>query len=113
MLELSEAQLKEINELEQRDFVRRVRDDLVAQFPRFASDPGLLERLEKAHEAAIAFGIHDGELRVQFIEEEAWHPGLYRLGVTKVWLTKKGCYSPEQRWKDMRAMLLYWTLGED
>jgi len=112
MLELSKNQLVKLNELEQREFVRRVLDDLVIRFSQFASEPALFERLQNAHEAAIAFGIHDGDHRVQFMHEEAWRPNFYKHDSIRAWFTKKGRHSPDQRWKDFQAVLNYWTRGE-
>ena len=78
--------------------------DLVRQFPELGSDERLLERLNTAYAAALAFGLESAEARVQFLYYEAFAPRFYELPAVRAWLTKPGS-TVDQRWRDLVARL--------
>lgn len=112
MLELSETQMAQMDALEQRDFVRRVHLELVAQAPELAADAQLLERLQAAHQAAQRFGIAGAGNRTQFLYQEAFAPSFWRQADIAGWLAKPGA-TPDQRWQDFIAAVKDATGGND
>ena len=104
MLELTAAQIEQLQADETAAFVERVAADLVEQFPELGSDERLLERLNIAHAAALVFGLENTAARVQFLYYEAFAPHFYEHPAISAWLTKPG--NPvEQRWRDLAARL--------
>lgn len=102
MLELSQEQLRQLQQQEQQGFVYRVRQALVSEFPDVES-PALQARLERAHEHALRFGLASAEARTQFLYQEAFAPGFYEQAPIRHWLTLPGA-EPEQRWRDFQAL---------
>ena len=103
MLELTQAQLDQLQRLEHDDFVSRVRVEIVERFPELSSDEGLLLRMRAAHGHALCIGIEDAGQRTQFLYTEAFAPGFYEKPAVAAWLARPGA-SPAQRWKDFMAL---------
>ena len=103
MLELTEAQLRQMRRHEHGGFVRRVRSDLQERFPGLADDANLLQRLCEAHDHALAFGLESAKARTQFLYQEAFAPGFHEQPAVVAWLTQPGA-APEQRWQDFMAL---------
>ena len=98
MLELTQDQLRQLQQHEHAGFVSRVRADVVREFP--GVDRGGLEpRLLAAHERALQLGLQSPAARTQFLYQEAFAPGFYQQPAIADWLTRPG-EPPEQRWRD-------------
>lgn len=102
MLELTEDQLRQLQQHEHDGFVSRVRADLVKEFPEVDS-AGLQQRLLVAHDRALRFGLESPAARTQFLYQEAFAPGFYEQPAIVAWLTKRG-QTTEQRWSDFMAL---------
>ena len=103
MLELSEQQLARMQRHEHAGFVGRVHAEIVREFPELAGDVGLLQRLNAAHDRALALGLESGRARTQFLYQEAFAPGLSQQPAVTAWISRPGA-SPEQRWNDFMAL---------
>jgi hypothetical protein len=103
MLELTEAQLRQMRQHAHAGFVNRVHAELLTAFPELAQDAGLHQRLGVAHERALALGLDSGTARTQFLYQEAFTPGFCKQQPVIAWLTRPGA-APEQRWRDFMAL---------
>lgn len=104
MFRLTGSQLAQLAELEKREYIREVRKNIVGDFPEYASDPGLEERLRGAYHYATSQGFVTGALITQFLHLEAFAPGFYRQPAIDAWLSKPG-NDVEQRFADLTANL--------
>lgn len=102
MLELTEEQLRHLQQQEHAGFVSRVRADIVREFTD-VDDDGLRQRLLVAHDRALRLGLESPVARTQFLYQEAFAPGFYEQPAIAAWLTKPGEH-PEQRWRDFMAL---------
>jgi hypothetical protein len=102
MLELTEDQLRQLQQHEHAGFVARVRADVVREFPD-ADSEGLERRLLVAHDRALHLGLESPAARTQFLYQEAFAPGFYEQPAIAAWLTRPG-EPPEQRWRDFVAL---------
>lgn len=103
MLELTEAQMRQLRQREHADFVGRVRAEIIERFPELRADEGLHQRLLVAHDAALGHGLESARARTQFLYQEAFAPGFYEQPAMASWLRRPGA-SAEQRWADFRAL---------
>jgi len=104
MLELSEAQLAQLDTMEERQYLAALREKIVSEFPALAGDRSLASRLEQARRHALAMGFVDGPPITQFVYLEACAPGFYRQPAIHAWLTKPG-KPVEQRFADLNALV--------
>jgi hypothetical protein len=104
MLELSAQQVAGLAEIDAMGFVARIRDDLVLDDPRLASDEDLSGRLWHAFKAARALGVRDDTNLVAFLRVEAYAPGFYERPATHAWLTRPGRSADERLHDYLRVM---------
>ena len=104
MLKLSEAQLTQLDQLEQLQYVDEVRKNIIKEYPELAKDIRLKSRLEQAYKRADALGFKDGSAVTQFLYYEAFAPDFYHQPAINTWLTKPG-QSVEQRFADLVAQM--------
>jgi hypothetical protein len=104
MLKFTEQQLQQLAELEERGYVTRVRDEIIAEHQELKQDEYLLDRLNRAYDHALTLGFTDIKVITQFLYQEAFAPDFYKTPAVHAWLTKPGA-SVEQRFTDLLAIV--------
>ncbi len=104
MLKLSEMQIDQLDHLEKRQYLAEVCKNIISDFPEFAADQSLADRLERAYKHAVNLGFKDGPAITQFIYYDAFAPDFYCQPAIHAWLTKPG-QNVEQRFSDLNAQM--------
>ncbi len=109
MFEFDEQQLRALSERDERAYLERVRERLLAQFPDLLADDTLSERLLRAMHVARSWGLDEDALLLAFLSGEAVAPGFYLRPATRAWLTRPG-HTIGQRLAEYLSVLR-WSAG--
>ena len=109
MFEFDQQQLRALSERDERAYVERVCERLLAQLPELLADDTVSERLLRALHVAQSWGLDDPALLLAFLSEEAVAPGFYARPATRAWLTRPG-QPIGQRLADYLSVLR-WSVG--
>lgn len=107
MLTLSEAQWRELQARDTRQFVMTVCDQFLGERPDMAQTPGgkvVLERMQTAHDYATRTGFTSNPHVVQLMYLAADAPGIHADPLIDGYLRKPGA-TPEQRLDDLLAVM--------
>lgn len=104
MLNLTEEQLRQLAQLEERQFVEQVARDIIQEHPELGIDDSLRSRLDAAHGEALALGFTQRPAITQFLYTEAFAPKFSQHPAVATWLrTPRG--TVEERFADLLAVM--------
>ena len=107
MLRLSEAQWRELQARDARQFVTAVCEKFLAERPDMAEAPGrqaVQERMQAAHDYAARVGFTSTPHIVRLMYLAADAPGIHDDPLVDAYLRKPGA-TPEQRLDDLIAVM--------
>jgi hypothetical protein len=107
MLTLSEAQWRELQARDARQFVATVCHQFLGERPEVVKAPGgdaVLDRMQAAHDYAFRIGFSSTPHVVRLMYLAADAPGIHDDPVVDAYLRKPGA-TPEQRLDDLLAVI--------